>query len=135
MEYRSQALLIVFGVFVLALMTYLIFCLCRRYCNCACVCSCFGYSRNRNNYEMIYDSQKERSYGQDTCRVCLEEMEITDGLFRLPCRHKFHRKCLEQWLCKCNRCPLCKSRVSLPVLAEKPTTAGTSMTIATLLYV
>lgn len=39
------------------------------------------------------------------CRVCLRPYTAGDTLRRLPCRHRFHRECIDQWLL--HRHPTC----------------------------
>jgi len=43
-----------------------------------------------------------------TCAVCLEDHAINDTLRILPCRHEFHRDCVDPWLMDNLNCPLCK---------------------------
>ena len=46
------------------------------------------------------------------CAVCFD---VADGqsVFRcLPCRHRFHRDCIDPWLEKHKTCPVCKSDVT-----------------------
>jgi hypothetical protein len=45
---------------------------------------------------------------QDTsCAVCLEDFEENDEMRQLPCRHLFHRPCIDKWLQRNKVCPLC----------------------------
>merc|ERR1712003_548428 len=30
------------------------------------------------------------------------------GLLRLPCEHTFHARCINRWMCREDRCPLCR---------------------------
>jgi len=42
------------------------------------------------------------------CAICLGDFEDGDELRRLPCQHQqFHRSCVDHWLAKAGRCPLC----------------------------
>ncbi|XP_028366333.2 E3 ubiquitin-protein ligase ZSWIM2 isoform X1 [Phyllostomus discolor] len=41
------------------------------------------------------------------CRLCLKAFCLGQYVRLLPCTHKFHRKCIDNWLFyKCNSCPL-----------------------------
>mmetsp|Transcript_18912 Transcript_18912/g.26335 ORF Transcript_18912/g.26335 Transcript_18912/m.26335 type:complete len:171 (+) Transcript_18912:106-618(+) len=40
------------------------------------------------------------------CSICLEELK--GDSHTLPCDHKFHSKCVSQWLDKKPTCPLCR---------------------------
>jgi len=42
-----------------------------------------------------------------TCAVCLSDHSPGDNLRKLPCSHKFHVACCDQWLQRSKRCPLC----------------------------
>ena len=61
----------------------------------------------------------EKSFDQETCRICLDEMKSNENLYRAPCVHKFHRMCLERWLEECRRCPVCNGQVHLITSADK----------------
>eukprot|EP00455_Lapot_gusevi_P055518 TRINITY_DN9031_c0_g1_i10.p1 TRINITY_DN9031_c0_g1~~TRINITY_DN9031_c0_g1_i10.p1 ORF type:complete len:536 (+),score=26.09 TRINITY_DN9031_c0_g1_i10:305-1912(+) len=45
------------------------------------------------------------------CIVCLSQYEAGDELRTLPCLHHFHCKCIDDWLCRNNSCPMCKHPV------------------------
>jgi len=46
------------------------------------------------------------------CAICLGEFEENDQLRRLPCGHQqFHSCCVDHWLSKAGRCPLCVADV------------------------
>jgi len=45
------------------------------------------------------------------CAVCLSEFEDGDQLRRLPCGHHFHKRCVDQWLRRSNKCPLCMGAI------------------------
>uniref|UniRef100_A0A8D2ADE5 RING-type E3 ubiquitin transferase n=1 Tax=Sciurus vulgaris TaxID=55149 RepID=A0A8D2ADE5_SCIVU len=41
------------------------------------------------------------------CRLCLKSFHLGQHIRLLPCTHKFHRKCIDNWLFhKCNSCPI-----------------------------
>ncbi|KAL5216441.1 hypothetical protein ABZP36_007842 [Zizania latifolia] len=43
------------------------------------------------------------------CCVCLSRIRVGEATRRLPCRHAFHRDCVDRWLVSCRRtCPLCR---------------------------
>jgi len=45
----------------------------------------------------------------DVCAVCIEEYVEGDWLRELPCGHRFHAACIDEWLTKMQAtCPLCK---------------------------
>lgn len=47
--------------------------------------------------------------GDDECVVCLDGLQGT-SVRTLPCGHKFHTACIDEWVVRGNgECPLCKS--------------------------
>lgn len=42
-----------------------------------------------------------------TCSICQDEFENKAKLTALTCTHKFHCKCIKEWLKQSRRCPLC----------------------------
>uniref|UniRef100_A0A0D9W2Y1 RING-type domain-containing protein n=1 Tax=Leersia perrieri TaxID=77586 RepID=A0A0D9W2Y1_9ORYZ len=65
--------------------------------------------------------------GMTECSVCLSRIRVGEATRRLPCRHAFHRDCVDRWLLSCRRtCPLCRVYVvvdtnSKPAAAAKHT--------------
>lgn len=45
---------------------------------------------------------------QDPCSICLCDYKEGDPLRVLPCKHKFHKPCIDIWLAQNTVCPLCK---------------------------
>jgi len=44
------------------------------------------------------------------CAICLDQYCLGDKLRELPCSHRFHRNCIDEWLLSQTAlCPLCKS--------------------------
>ena len=47
---------------------------------------------------------------EDSCSICLENIEIGSMVYSIPCNHKFHINCLKSNLINYNRnCPLCRN--------------------------
>lgn len=57
-----------------------------------------------------YDPERgTKFHGEDAkCGICLAEYEKDDHVKILICLHKFHEKCVENWLSAHPTCPLCK---------------------------
>lgn len=53
---------------------------------------------------------------REVCGVCLEDMRDGDLVLDLPCKHWFHKSCLESWLGTKQSCPMDRQR--LPALAS-----------------
>ncbi|KAJ1742334.1 hypothetical protein LPJ55_002684 [Coemansia sp. RSA 990] len=49
------------------------------------------------------------------CAICLDSYVFNDSLRLLPCKHAFHRKCIDAWLLSESmtvHCPVCKSSIT-----------------------
>ncbi|CAN7006194.1 hypothetical protein IGI04_009896 [Brassica rapa subsp. trilocularis] len=46
------------------------------------------------------------------CCICLAKYKDKEEVRKLPCSHKFHLKCVDQWLRIISCCPLCKQDLS-----------------------
>merc|ERR1712038_394061 len=44
----------------------------------------------------------------DTCAACIENYRVEDIVRILPCKHQFHKTCIDQWLLEKRTCPMCK---------------------------
>lgn len=46
---------------------------------------------------------------QQSCAVCMEDYAEADQLRELPCGHRFHQRCGDQWLRTNAVCPVCRT--------------------------
>lgn len=44
---------------------------------------------------------------ETTCSICMEDIEAGTTVSTLPCEHRFHRQCVEDWLLRKPACPMC----------------------------
>lgn len=55
-------------------------------------------------------SKGRAALGAVECVVCLQELEDGDVVRVLPpCRHFFHGRCIDAWLCAHSTCPVCRA--------------------------
>ncbi|EOA12506.1 hypothetical protein CARUB_v10026185mg [Capsella rubella] len=55
---------------------------------------------------------KSQSEDSSQCYICLVEYEEADTIRTLPCRHEFHKTCVDKWLKEIHRvCPLCRGDI------------------------
>eukprot|EP00924_Labyrinthula_sp_SR-Ha-C_P004625 maker-scaffold_1-snap-gene-6.4-mRNA-1 protein AED:0.00 eAED:0.00 QI:140/1/1/1/1/1/2/159/576 len=48
----------------------------------------------------------------DNCVICLSEFNLDDYATVLPCKHIYHKECIEPWLTnKSSLCPICKQSI------------------------
>merc|ERR1711920_353355 len=52
------------------------------------------------------------SNSSEQCMVCMQNFFPGDELRILPCFHRYHRGCVDQWLRQHQECPVCKHRVA-----------------------
>lgn len=55
------------------------------------------------------------------CTICLNDYDENDQIKLLPCKHHFHKECIDDWFNVDDICPLCKKPVNLLYdLVEQP---------------
>ena len=47
------------------------------------------------------------------CVICLNDFQLKEKVSALPCCHSFHTKCLDNWITRSAKCPVCKFEVTL----------------------
>jgi hypothetical protein len=62
-----------------------------------------GYKRFKNGLVPSEDA---------SCAICLSEYVNNQKLRFLPCKHHFHKSCVDKWLLLNRVCPLCKNSIS-----------------------
>ena len=58
-----------------------------------------------------YVKEDESKTTDGECMICFAEYEEGDEIRVLPCFHKGHTDCLEQWLRENTTCPMCQTSV------------------------
>ncbi|XP_029453364.1 RING finger protein 150 isoform X2 [Rhinatrema bivittatum] len=59
----------------------------------------------------IKKGDKETEPDYDNCAVCIEGYKPNDVVRILPCRHLFHKACVDPWLLDHRTCPMCKMNI------------------------
>ncbi|XP_023655198.1 RING finger protein 150-like [Paramormyrops kingsleyae] len=59
----------------------------------------------------IRKGDKEMESDFDNCAVCIEGYKQNDVVRILPCRHVFHKNCVDPWLQDHRTCPMCKMNI------------------------
>ena len=58
------------------------------------------------------------------CPVCQEAFQLHEDALRMPCDHRFHPPCVQEWFKEHNTCPVC--RYELPTEEPQPTAPTTT---------
>ncbi|XP_065367156.1 E3 ubiquitin-protein ligase goliath [Calliphora vicina] len=53
-------------------------------------------------------STDEKDAESDCCAICIESYKASDLIRVLPCKHEFHKNCIDPWLIEHRTCPMCK---------------------------
>nr|XP_033803358.1 E3 ubiquitin-protein ligase RNF149 [Geotrypetes seraphini] len=53
-------------------------------------------------------NEKGLDVDAESCAVCIENYKPKDAVRILPCKHVFHRVCIDPWLLEHRTCPMCK---------------------------
>jgi len=53
-------------------------------------------------------SEATQADTEATCAICLSEYKQGDRIRTLPCCHRYHVDCIDQWLGTSSACPVCK---------------------------
>nr|XP_056718134.1 E3 ubiquitin-protein ligase RNF149 [Euleptes europaea] len=60
------------------------------------------------NLHIVKHEDKGLDVDAENCAVCIENYKPKDTVRILPCKHIFHRKCIDPWLLDHRTCPMCK---------------------------
>nr|XP_032661186.1 RING finger protein 150 isoform X2 [Chelonoidis abingdonii] len=77
----------------------------------------YANARDRNQRRLGDAAKKAISKLQETepdfdnCAVCIEGYKPNDVVRILPCRHLFHKSCVDPWLLDHRTCPMCKMNI------------------------
>uniref|UniRef100_A0A673GMZ1 RING finger protein 150 n=1 Tax=Sinocyclocheilus rhinocerous TaxID=307959 RepID=A0A673GMZ1_9TELE len=70
----------------------------------------FRYA-NARDHNQVQSHGSETEWGFDNCAVCIEDYKPNDVVRILPCRHVFHKNCVDPWLQDHRTCPMCKMNI------------------------
>jgi hypothetical protein len=60
------------------------------------------------NISMITHEELSETNGEEIlCSICLDVMKTGDMIRHMPCTHKFHMPCIDNWLMRKGSCPNC----------------------------
>ena len=53
-----------------------------------------------------------KAVDEGSCCICLDEIKLEEDLTILPCTHKYHSTCVDNWFLIKPLCPICKTRIN-----------------------
>lgn len=65
---------------------------------------------NRLEIKLVIKNKK-RVKSTDDCTICQIDFASTKAQTTLPCRHFYHSTCINKWLAKEPKCPICRGNV------------------------
>jgi hypothetical protein len=73
-----------------------------------------GNHENEGNMDMTSSTNLDAAENDDEhcCPICLVEYEVGDDIRCLPCKHEFHKSCVDPWLANNASCPACRHSLS-----------------------
>ena len=57
-------------------------------------------------------SFSELQTDEKSCSICLDEFLAESQLYTIPCKHLFHKACLEDWVAENYKCPVCRGEIA-----------------------
>ncbi|XP_063161035.1 E3 ubiquitin-protein ligase RNF149 isoform X2 [Candoia aspera] len=57
---------------------------------------------------IVKDEDKCWANDTENCAICIENYKTKDTVRLLPCKHIFHKLCIDPWLLEHRTCPICK---------------------------
>ncbi|XP_063204928.1 E3 ubiquitin-protein ligase RNF130 isoform X3 [Chroicocephalus ridibundus] len=82
------------------------------------------YFIQKIRYTSARDRNQETDPDFDHCAVCIESYKQNDVVRILPCKHVFHKACVDPWLSEHCTCPMCKLNIlkALGIVPNVPCT-------------
>ncbi|KAM4555146.1 E3 ubiquitin-protein ligase RNF130 isoform 1-T2 [Odontesthes bonariensis] len=70
----------------------------------------------------VKKGDKETDPDFNHCAVCIEAYQLNDVVLILPCKHVFHKVCVDPWLNEHCTCPMCKLNIlkALGIMTSLP---------------
>uniref|UniRef100_A0A096LVN9 Ring finger protein 130 n=1 Tax=Poecilia formosa TaxID=48698 RepID=A0A096LVN9_POEFO len=70
----------------------------------------------------VKKGDKETDPDFNHCAVCIEAYQLNDVVRILPCKHVFHKVCVDPWLNEHCTCPMCKLNIlkALGIMTSLP---------------
>ena len=70
------------------------------------------YILNYIPFTILKEKPKKKG-DEPNCLICLSDFEVGEKVSALPCFHCYHTKCLDEWIIRNAKCPVCKYEITL----------------------
>lgn len=68
------------------------------------------YKKKKRKQKEGYDgNDNDEGEEEDNCSICLGTFKRNQHIRNLPCKHIFHRRCIDKWFDENVQCPLCRA--------------------------
>ncbi|KCV68198.1 hypothetical protein H696_05127 [Fonticula alba] len=82
-------------------------------------------ARIKNLPALVFQPGGDLADDDALCAICLGDYEPGETFRRLPCKHHFHMRCIDQWLPVNKHCPLCMQSIdSVPSAGDASPLGG-----------
>ena len=61
--------------------------------------------------QIVYIQKSYSNNKKYTCSICLEDINTKNNFSITQCKHHFHTQCLNTWLRKNDKCPICRFKL------------------------
>ncbi|KAF0720493.1 hypothetical protein AaE_010310 [Aphanomyces astaci] len=81
-----------------------------------------GMSKEQiDHFELVkFAPASTADVSDEMCPICLVDYTPDQELRQLPCNHRYHPPCIDEWLQKNQTCPMCKRDMAFPMNAQPP---------------
>ena len=59
----------------------------------------------------MFSAMKEHFFGINECQICFNDFSDSDIIRQLPCKHYYHKACVDPWMSEHGTCPTCRSNI------------------------
>jgi len=71
-----------------------------------------GLTKSEIDALPIMEFKSTMAHQSSSCSICMGEYVVRDKLRRLPCKHYYHKECIDKWLSENKTCPICKHSIN-----------------------
>jgi len=93
---------------------------------------------NKMGQRTLHKGDKEIDPDFELCAICVESYQVSETIRILPCKHVFHKSCVDPWLIEHRTCPMCKLDIlrafGINVMGHRELTTMTNLDSSLLLY-